>query len=67
MRRFALFVAALTATPCAAAAANSAATTQIVPLYVSTNRPLAMLTIGDSAPMPVVFDTGTTEVVRDLH
>jgi hypothetical protein len=34
---------------------------EIVPLYVSTNRPLAMLTIGDSAPMPVVFDTGTTE------
>jgi hypothetical protein len=37
------------------------APTEIVPLYVSTNRPLAMLTIGDSAPMPVVFDTGTTE------
>jgi hypothetical protein len=37
------------------------APTQIVPLYISTNRPLAMLTIGDSAPMPVVFDTGTTE------
>jgi hypothetical protein len=39
--------------------------TQIVPLYVSTNRPLAMLTIGDSAPMPVVFDTGTTENILD--
>jgi len=37
------------------------APSEIVPLYVSTNRPLAMLTIGDSAPMPVVFDTGTTE------
>ena len=35
--------------------------TEIVPLYIATNRPLAMLTIGDSAPMPVVFDTGTTE------
>ncbi len=39
--------------------------TQIVPLYVSTSRPLAMLTIGDSAPMPVVFDTGTTENILD--
>jgi hypothetical protein len=38
---------------------------EIVPLYVSTNRPLAMLTIGDSAPMPVVFDTGTTEDILD--
>lgn len=38
---------------------------EIVPLYVSTNRPLAMLTIGDSAPMPVVFDTGTTENILD--
>jgi hypothetical protein len=34
---------------------------EIVPLYVSTVRPLAMLTIRDSGPMPVVFDTGTTE------
>jgi hypothetical protein len=39
--------------------------TQIVPLYVSTTRPLAMLTVGDSAPMPVVFDTGTTENILD--
>lgn len=39
--------------------------TEIVPLYIATNRPLAMLTIGDSAPMPVVFDTGTTENVLD--
>ena len=39
--------------------------TRIVPLYVSTSRPLAMLTIGDSAPMPVVFDTGTTENILD--
>jgi hypothetical protein len=34
---------------------------QIVPVYIATTRPLVMLTIGDSAPMPVVFDTGTTE------
>jgi hypothetical protein len=47
-------------------AANAApAPSEIVPLYVSTNRPLAMLTIGDSAPMPVVFDTGTTENILD--
>jgi hypothetical protein len=41
------------------------APSEIVPLYVSTNRPLAMLTIGDSAPIPVVFDTGTTENILD--
>ena len=29
------------------------------------NPPLAMLTIGDSAPMPVVFDTGTDENILD--
>lgn len=38
---------------------------EIVPLYVSTTRPLAMLRISDSAPMPVVFDTGTTENILD--
>jgi len=35
--------------------------TEIVPIYASSNRPLVMLTIGDSAPLPVVFDTGTDE------
>ena len=39
--------------------------TQVVPLYVSTNRPLAMLTMGDGAPLPVVFDTGTDENILD--
>ena len=34
---------------------------EIVPVYISTNRPLVMLRIGKSAPVPVVFDTGTTE------
>jgi hypothetical protein len=38
---------------------------EIVPLYTSTIRPLAMLTIGDSAPIPVVFDTGSDENVLD--
>ena len=38
---------------------------EIVPLYVSATRPFAMLTIGDSAPMPVVFDTGTDENILD--
>jgi len=37
------------------------APSQIVPLYISSTRPLAMLRIGDSGPMPVVFDTGSTE------
>jgi hypothetical protein len=47
------------------ALAAPAPTSQIVPLYVSTIRPLVMLTIGDSAPIPVVFDTGTTENILD--
>jgi len=51
------------ATPAYAAPGPS----QIVPLYISTTRPLAMLTIGDSAPMPVVFDTGTTEDILDAQ
>jgi hypothetical protein len=38
---------------------------EIVPLYASATRPLAMLTIGESAPIPVVFDTGTTENILD--
>ena len=54
-------LAAVNATPATAATPTS----EIVPLYVSTVRPLAMLTIGDSAPMPVVFDTGTTENILD--
>jgi len=54
-------LAAANAMPAFAAPEPSA----IVPLYVSTNRPLAMLTIGDGAPMPVVFDTGTDENVID--
>lgn len=49
----------------AMAAGAAPVPSEIVPLYVSTNRPLAMLTIGDSAPLPVVFDTGTTENILD--
>lgn len=54
-------LAAANAVPAFAAPGPS----EIVPLYVSTTRPLAMLTIGDSVPMPVVFDTGTTENILD--
>ena len=54
-------LAAANAMPAVAAPTPS----EIVPLYISTNRPLVMLTIGDSAPMPVVFDTGTTENILD--
>jgi hypothetical protein len=61
VQRFILLLGALFAAQAVAAAGDSSSTTEIVPLYVSTTRPLAMLTIGDSAPMPVVFDTGTTE------
>ena len=56
-------LAAANATPAFAAAKPS----DIVPLYISTTRPLVMLTIGDSAPMPVVFDTGTTENILDAR
>lgn len=55
------FTLATAAMPALAAPKSS----EIVPLYISTNRPLAMLRIGDSAPMPVVFDTGTTENILD--
>jgi hypothetical protein len=65
VQRFALLVAALIATQSVAAAGDSSSTSQIVPLYVSASRPLAMLTIGDSAPLPVVFDTGTDENILD--
>jgi hypothetical protein len=54
-------LAAANAMPADAATAPS----EIVPLYVSTNRPLAMLRIDKSAPIPVVFDTGTTENILD--
>ena len=60
-----LVFAPLVAAVLVASAAASPEPSQIVPLYVSTSRPLAMLTIGDSAPMPVVFDTGTTENILD--
>jgi len=40
---------------------------EIVPLYISTTRPLAMLTIGESAPMPVIFDTGSDENILDAQ
>ena len=42
-------LAAANAVPAFAAPGPS----EIVPLYVSTTRPLAMLTIGDSAPMQI--------------
>src|SRR3954471_10082529 len=65
MRRLVFLVAALIATQGVAAAGDPSSTSQIVPLYVSASWPLAMLTIGDSAPIPVVFDTGTDENILD--
>lgn len=50
---------------CVAAEKAPAPHTQIVPLYISVDRPLMMLTIGDSAPLPVVFDTGSDENLLD--
>ena len=59
------FCLSVLATANAMPADAAPAPSQIVPLYVSTNRPLAMLRIGKSAPIPVVFDTGTTENILD--
>lgn len=39
---------------------------EIVHLYTSENRALAMLRVGDSIPLPVVFDTGTNSNLVDL-
>jgi hypothetical protein len=61
LRFYLSVLAAANAIPALAASRPS----EIVPLYVATNRPLVMLTIGDSAPMPVIFDTGSDENVVD--
>ena len=39
---------------------------QVVPLYLSNRRMLAILRVGDSAPIPIVFDTGTSANLLDL-
>ena len=39
---------------------------QIIPLYMSATRALVMLRIGDHAPVPVVFDTGTNGNLVDM-
>jgi len=39
---------------------------QVVPLYLSNRRMLAILRVGDSAPIPIVFDTGTSSNLLDL-
>ena len=66
VRRLCFYLSVLAAANAMPALA-APAPTEIVPLYVSTNRPLVMLKIGDSAPMPVVFDTGTTENILDAR
>ncbi len=40
---------------------------EIVHLYMSETRVLAMLRVGDAAPVPVVFDTGTNGNLVDLR
>jgi hypothetical protein len=46
--------------PCAAAQSNGTAgpAQEVIPLYAAGPRALAMLTLGDGPPAPVVFDTG---------
>jgi hypothetical protein len=41
-------------------AASSAPLTQVIPLYQSTRRSMAMLTLADGPPSPVIFDTGAS-------
>lgn len=45
---------------------DSAAAVETIPLDLSGPRPIAMLTIGDSAPVPVVFDTGAGGNMLDV-
>jgi|GEM_PF-567989 len=39
---------------------------EIIPLYMSERRMMVMLRLGDSLPLPVVFDTGTNGNLVDL-
>ena len=39
---------------------------EIIPLYMSERRMMVMLRVGDSLPLPVVFDTGTNGNLVDL-
>jgi hypothetical protein len=48
-----------------ALAAPDIPATEVIPLDLSGPRPLAMLTIGSSPPVPVIFDTGATGNVLD--
>lgn len=63
-----LIIAALTLSPAAsfAQAAPAAAKPDIVRLYMSDTRALVMLRVGDAAPVPVVFDTGTNGNLLDI-
>ncbi len=47
-------------------AAKSQEKRQVVPLYMSATRALVMLRIGENAPVPVVFDTGTNGNAVDM-
>ena len=46
--------------------ATAPAAREIIPLYMSAKRVLVMLRVGDSPPVPVVFDTGTNGNAVDL-
>ncbi|CAN7459011.1 aspartyl protease family protein [Devosia sp. LjRoot16] len=37
----------------------------VIPVYLSSKRPLVMMRIGDHPPAPVVFDTGTNDNILD--
>lgn len=47
-------------------AATQSSSRQVIPLYMSATRALVMLRIGDNAPVPVVFDTGTNGNLVDM-
>jgi|688.fasta_scaffold122769_2 predicted aspartyl protease len=59
------FAAAAPAAPAEGAPAKAAPAGEVIPLYVSGQHALMIVRIGDSAPAPVIFDTGTTDDVLD--
>lgn len=64
----AMIVAAVSAAAIVAPAPGKAASAgESIPLYVSGQHALMIIRIGDSAPAPVIFDTGTTDDVLDTR
>ena len=67
IRRLAAAAAIACATAAAAAAAQAPAAPEVIALDLSGPRPIAMLSIGGGAPVPVIFDTGASGNVIDAE